>query len=382
MGITRLNRALCGVYQGLTGADSAQTAESTGYDGCTELSKHTLFKRHRPLLLIISVLLLLGSTEAFGIVLHPDGEPNLTTWLDRPDCNVVGRWGENSSCVAIAPNHILACKHQGGDVNTPVVIGGVTYSVDQILNHPTADLRVVKLHSANLGNYVQLYTEPNEISREIIIAGFGRGRGTTVYKSFPKVAKGYTWSTEAEYNNHTQRWGTNRVEANDIGTSGSGYISHVLIADFDAPDANSSTVYEGTIAQYDSGGGWFIKSGGIWKVAGLNRAVYDLHAENYADAQSWFLPPDYIDAVRVSYYTVWIADRTTPLCSGPMAGDFNGDCIIDIEDLGEFSMWYLWDNCDKDNNFCQGSDLDGSGYVDLKDFANLACVWLQDHQIQ
>jgi len=301
------------------------------------------------------------------------------TWLDRPDCNVVGRWGTNSSCVVIAPNHILACKHQGGDVNTPVVIGGVTYRVDQILNHPTADLRVVKLHSANLSDYVDLYTEPNEIGREIIIAGFGRGRGTTVYNG--NEPKGYTWSTGAEYNNYTQRWGTNRVEANDIAVSTSG-TSHVLIADFDALDTNSSTVYEGALAQYDSGGGWFIKSGESWQVVAVNRAV-QAHGDPWpAAAESWFLPPDYIDAVRVSYYTGWIDDRATPLCSGPVAGDFNGDCIIDIEDLKEFAMWYLGDNCNKTNNFCQGSDLDRSGYVDLKDFANLACVWLADHQIQ
>ncbi|HUV40229.1 MAG TPA: hypothetical protein VMW23_00380, partial [Sedimentisphaerales bacterium] len=160
----------------------------------------------RLLLVIMSVLLAGRAAPVFGVVLHPDGEPNLMTWLDRPDCNVVGRWGTNSSCVVIAPNHILACKHQGGDVNTPVVIGGVTYRVDQILNHPTADLRVVKLHSANLSDYVDLYTEPNEIGREIIIAGFGRGRGTTVYNG--NEPKGYTWSTGAEYNNYTQRWGT------------------------------------------------------------------------------------------------------------------------------------------------------------------------------
>ena len=380
MGITRLSRALCGVYQGLGGAGKAQTAEGTGYNACTALTKHTSYQRHRALLLIISVSLLLSSTEALGIVLHPEGEPNLTTWLNRPDCNVVGRWGSNSSCVVIAPNHILACKHQGGDVNTPVVIGGVTYSVDQILNHPTADLRVVKLHSANLGNYVQLYTEPNEIGQEIIIAGFGRGRGETLYKS-GGAAYGYTWSVGAEYNNHTQRWGTNTVEANNIAVSTSG-TSQVLIADFNGLGDTSSTAYEGIIVQYDSGGGWFIKSGGSWRVAAVNRGVQG-HGEPWpAAAESWFLPPDTMDAVRVSYYTGWIADRTTPLCSGPVKGDFNGDCIIDIEDLGEFSMWYLWDNCDKTNNFCQGSDLDGSGYVDLKDFANLACVWLQDHQIQ
>lgn len=43
---------------------------------------------------------------AWGVVLHPDNEPNLATWTGKPHNDVVGRWGTNASCVVVAPNYI------------------------------------------------------------------------------------------------------------------------------------------------------------------------------------------------------------------------------------------------------------------------------------
>ncbi len=56
----------------------------------------------------------------WGIVLHTDNEPNLATWVDRPSTGVVGRWGTNASCVAIAPNYVITTRHQGISSGTTV----------------------------------------------------------------------------------------------------------------------------------------------------------------------------------------------------------------------------------------------------------------------
>ena len=328
-------------------------------------------------MLLITTFLFCARGAVFGIVLHPDGEPNLATWTDRPDCNVVGRWSSNASCVVITPNHIITTRHQYGSASSPVLIGGVTYTIDDIWSHPTADLRVVKLYSANLSNYVALYSDTNEIGQEIVIGGYGRGREITLLKGILQRPYGYTWGTDANDNNHTQRWCTNKVEGTD--TASNGYTSDVITADFDALGVGS-TSYEGISAEYDSGGGWFIKDGGSWKVAGLTRAV-TVHGEPWPEkGESWFSPSDFLDAVRVSSYVDWLEDKIGPLCNGPVQGDFNGDCVIDIQDFGELADWWLCQDCDKGNNWCQGSDFDSDGDVDLLDFAELSAGWLDDFQ--
>src|SRR3989304_9329776 len=106
------------------------------------------------LMMWIGVLVLLhAAIPAQAIILHPEGEPNLAAWTDRPDDDVVGRWGSNASCVAIARNCIVTTHHQGGGASTSVQIAGVTYSIAQIWNHPTADLRLVRLFGANLAAF-------------------------------------------------------------------------------------------------------------------------------------------------------------------------------------------------------------------------------------
>ena len=50
----------------------------------------------------------------------------------------------------------------------------------------------------------------------------------------------------------------------DIGSFLENYL-----AEFDGLGEGDSTDYEAILAKYDSGGGWFIKVGSEWKVAGL-----------------------------------------------------------------------------------------------------------------
>ena len=239
-----------------------------------------------------------GAGTAYGIVTHPgDGEPNLIEWTDRPVDELVGRWGNNASCVVISPNCVITTRHQGGGAGTGVEIGGVSYRVEKIWNHPgytnpdddaygAVDLRIAKLADADLEHYAELYRQrdEDEFPGGIVIGGWGVGRGETL-KSFG-LTYGYAWQDDAVERNRHLRWCTNQIDfARDnirtSNTKGQLDSNHsYVVADFDDP---GTTEYEGALAGYDSGGGWFMRTEGEWELVGLNWGVE--HAES---RQTWF----------------------------------------------------------------------------------------------
>jgi surface protein len=56
-------------------------------------------------------------------------------------------------------------------------------------------------------------------------------------------------------------------------------------------------------------------------------------------------------------------------------GDLTGDCFVDVNDLSDFILWWLYD-CDWRNDYCWGADFDESGRVDIKDYTVIAADWL------
>jgi len=299
---------------------------------------------------IAAIVLLCVSKAAVGVVLHPDGEPNLAVWTDRPDANVVGRWGNNASCVAVSSNSVITTRHQGGDVNTPVEIGGQTYLVEQIWNHRTADLRVAKLEDANLTSFVPLYTNTDEESKAIVIGGYGKGRGSILDDC------GYTWAGSS---NEIQRWGQNIVDY-AFTVEENGYVS----ADFDGHGAADAQPYEAAVAEWDSGGGWFIYDGNEWRVAGLSHGV-----ERYGE--SWYNQPDNMDAIRISSYAAWISGTIPPR----LPGDLTGDDWVDLADFAVLAQYWLHTDCESPD-WCGGADSEPDGNVDWADLSVIADGWL------
>jgi len=325
-------------------------------------------------------LLFFAAEVGFGLVLHPDGEPNLASWTARPYDDVVGRWGNNASCVAVSRNSVITTRHQGGGTEKIVTIGGQAYEIEQIWNHSSADLRLAKLRNANLIHFVDVYAGAGEVGLEIVLGGFGWGRGAAL-QAMGKTY-GYEWLSSG---NAMQRWCTNIVEADSIGASG-GFSSHVIIADFDGTGEGESSVYEGIPAMYDSGGGWFVYDTDRWMVAGLTRAV-SVHYEPghegdpaYQLYESWFrdraMPnkplPDYMDAVRVGSYANWIMQTIPPVAEG----DLTGDDAVNLSDYGVLADYWLNSECGYDDNWCGGSDFDLSGTVDWIDMEHLSARWL------
>jgi len=269
-------------------------------------------KRQSWLILAAAAGLLAWAAPAPALVLHPsdEGPPPV-----RPLDAAVGQWMSNASCVAIDPNYIITTRHQGGGVGGTVVIGGLAYTIAEEFDHSTADIRVVRLTNsdgtdANLSYYIPPYTASDEATKTVVIGGYGKGRGADLVSG--GVTYGYTW---AGTSNTTLRWGANRVDSTTTPTNL--YSLGTLNADFDGPSAAPDQFhvpYEAAVAQWDSGGGWFINVGTdsspVWQVAGLSHG-----AQNAANQESLFLSstdptqpaPDGMDAVRVSTYAAWIA---------------------------------------------------------------------------
>jgi len=303
--------------------------------------------------LIFSAVVLLSASPVLGLVLHNDADAP----TDKPNDAVVGRWSTTASCVAVGEagwtttNYIITTQHQGGGNGDYVWLNDVKYVVAYGIGHSSADVRVARLetldgHNANLTNFVQCYevtTPDDDVHQDVVMGGYGKIRGTPLETG--GTLYGYTW---AGTNNQTQRWGTNRTDSS--GSVGGAYPSSVLIGDFDAPASKDAT-----IALYDSGGGWFIKSGSTWYVAGLSRSATDHGGE------SWFLPSDYIDAVRISSYATWIESKM----SQPIPGDANRDGIVNLSD---FTI--LKSNFGLTGGWSMG-DFNEDGDINLQDFTIL-----------
>ncbi len=332
--------------------------------------------------LAITAFLFWAAQPAFGLILHPDGEPNLTTWTDRPPEDVIGRWGGNGSCVVIGPNCVITTRHQGGNLTTPVRIGGVQYAISQIWDHNTADLRIAKLSDANLTNFVGIYENKDEIGKNIVLGGYGVGRGEMLQKQ--GIIYGYRWNNAG---NTTLRMGTNRILATEPNSVLEGKTSDIIIADFDGLNEEWATIYESALAGYDSGGGWFIKAGGKWKVAGLSRAVSTHFEEghdgdpNYAIYnETWFRDradpnirlPEYLDAVRISSYAQWIKNITVT----KIKGDLDGDGYVDFADFAIVAQAWMSKEC-QEPDWCLGADFEPDGDVDWADLAEFTNHWLR-----
>jgi len=155
------------------------------------------------------LLLLIQSTDLSALVLHPDDDPN-ASWMDRPHPAVVGRWGSNASCVAIAPDYVLTRNHQGGGINTTVYFDSILYKANEEWRVPaglaSADLRVCRIETtngepANLCHYTPPLTGPIDIGTEVVLGGFGDGRGATLTTN--DIPYGYLHDTSQ--NNAVQR---------------------------------------------------------------------------------------------------------------------------------------------------------------------------------
>ena len=324
--------------------------------------------------MVFSALILLCiSVEVPAVVLHSVTTPP-PDWTEHPPDNVVGRWGTNASCVVIGPNVIITTCHQNGyeaSSTSPVVINGTTYTVKDVYVPPSgSDIRICTLNDANFSDYVGIYDSTQELGKLFVIGGYGRGRGANLYTD--GTVYGYQWASEA---NTTLRWGENKIRT---------VYSTYLYLDFDGPQSSNATQYECTVAEYDSGCGWFLNDNGQWKLIGI---TFSASASSANQKQSWFKnpntladQPDLAYAHRINYYAEWIEDTLATIPPPPppaVEGDINGDGVVNGFDLSVLGSRWLNEPCSPENNWCEESDINEDGSVTIIDMVKISEHWSQ-----
>ena len=302
-------------------------------------------KRTRLALIAVTCAL---AQPAYGVVLLNSEQRNTTA----PTGELAGAgWqyeGQFSGFLgtAVGPNHFLTAQHIGGGVGATFTYGGVNYATVGFTNVPGTDLRVWQV-AGTLPSYAPLYhaaVDGSEVGKSMFVVGRGTQRGTPIYLADRPVDRAYQGSVagggeittfsptpvsdrlytvapptvtadaaDATFKpsrligwnwgpgDRVQSWGTNVVGGV---LNGGPTLGRVLAFDFStAGGENAAGLTAG-----DSGGGVFIESDGVWKLAGINYGVdgpfrYSADGGNFFasvfDARGLYFaanPPIYLDA--------------------------------------------------------------------------------------
>jgi hypothetical protein len=255
-------------------------------------------------------LILAAAQSAFGLIFYESANPPANTEAAPTGMYANAGWQhqividrESSRNLffgtIISPKHFVTARHLGLGapgtdarifVTQPAYITGTVEKV-YTLRNASAPISIQYVESGSMVSkntdlyvyeiwetfpaFAELYTASNEEGKEIVITGFGDGRGGSV-----TTAEGQRgW--EPDVTARKGRWGTNRVDGTAQTVMGSSQ-GLLLYCDFDAqgiagdpldPEDADATVYECQMANKDSGGGWFINDGGFWKLAAINYSV-------------------------------------------------------------------------------------------------------------
>ena len=190
-----------------------------------------------------------------------------------------------SSSHFITANHILLAGFpdlaSATFVTDTLFTGGATttYTLDTAYNSgvgfydiPGSDLRIYKVNGT-FAQFAPLYTGGSETGENLVVTGRGAPRGADVFDPIDGVTlKGWLHGSPVG----TPRWGANVV----AGVANFGAtLGDMIYADFDAVTG----VEEAHLSNRDSGGGVFIKEGGVWKLAAINYGVDGVWDTNLDD---------------------------------------------------------------------------------------------------
>lgn len=198
----------------------------------------------------------------------------------RPADGYVGKWN-GSSGVPVDTHWFLTAKHVGGAVGQNFLLQDTLYTAAEIVDHPTADLRLVRVEQEMPGHH-EIASDP-KIGDPAMVGGYGAIAGSS-------TGNGYRWSgTRAE------AWGYNTVEL----------LGSKVGIRFDAPTSDQALPQESACAVNDSGAGIFtVGPDGSLELAGL--AVSVVTTWGQSDYGSWSL------GINLSLYTDWLYDYITP----------------------------------------------------------------------
>lgn len=212
----------------------------------------------------------LSAPDTYAVILYGTDDPAANTTapigsIANPAWNYEGQWGGYLG-TPIAPHFFITAKHVGGTVGDVFYFQGAAYHTTAEFADASTDLHIWQV-SETFSYYAPLYMESNEVGQSLVVVGRGTQRGSEI--DVKRKPRGWGWGL----GDGVQRWGENVVAAIVPGGTNNEYI----YATFEEPSGrsrkSSSAANEATLSSGDSGGGVFLKSGGIWKLAGINYAV-------------------------------------------------------------------------------------------------------------
>lgn len=242
---------------------------NAGYSANRTRTPPTQFPRAR-LVSLAAAALFATSATLRATILFGTGDPTVNTTtptgaLANSGWQYEGQWGSFLGTV-IAPRYFITAAHIGGNVGDQFVFQGRAYTTTAQFADPYTDLRIWRVADP-FPVYAQLYANSDEVGRQLVVIGRGTQRGGAVVLN--NTGHGWYWGSY----DAVQRWGQNVVTS----IFHNGTNDDLLYATFDRQKANvqpgSAAYNEAHLSTGDSGGGVFIKQGGIWKLAGINYAV-------------------------------------------------------------------------------------------------------------
>ncbi len=244
---------------------------------------------------------------------------------------------KNASSVAVDWYWILTAAHVADDgPSGNLIIGGETYTQQQIVYHPTADLALVRydkpfpgyysLHEGEINNGKK---GPQLVWDPLIMVGYGYA-GTVAATTF-------TQSGTAGI----KRWGTNRGTGESlVNTDVGGTAGERSTQCFSMTFGLSDTTHEAGGNVYDSGGPLFIYRESAWSLTGIN--LYRDGANPYTGNRAALIPDyvSWIQSVVVDYDTDM--DGLPDWWETAFAGDALSMAAADNADGDGFTNYEEW----------------------------------------
>lgn len=278
------------------------------------------------ILLGAAVLLALawGAPASAVIIASGDGTGNTSAPADDPGwANVVKLGGLTG--VYLGNGWVLTAEHVGA---RDMIILGVVYpwvpgSDVQLLTagpDPDSDLLLFQIVRDPGLPDVSIRSSPPPPTAEAVMIGLGYDRGAAYTSPCFPYTPGWEWGARK-----AMRWGTNLVEQNGIDLAISGTLTRAFSTRF---DANLPTPHEAQVANGDSGGALFIKSGQTWELAGILTARSSDPACQ-PDRSAIYGNRTY--AADLSFYLDQI-DAITSVAACDDGVDQDGDGLVDYPD--------------------------------------------------
>lgn len=225
--------------------------------------------------------------------LVPSNDPNAGRNLNPAPGGVgqyVGQFG-NGSAVVIGSKYIVTAGHVTPSATFTFNNGGATPTTYHMsIARAGGEISVYQIADAGLSFsvYAPIYTKSDEVGKDLISVGYGVGRGVEVDTPGTSNLAGWNWKYDSHGNtviDGKQSWGTNNVDSIAVDGNNAQFLQFAFDRKLDAM-GNVTNPDEVIISDHDSGGGTFIKDGGVWKLAGINDTIDGVkdQAGNYVDS--------------------------------------------------------------------------------------------------